>query len=85
MSIKNNFYHHDKDKYEELLKVSNPKKVVENAIKYLNDPDIVLYISTHKIRSICYMIKRKLTKYILDTFHIPILLNIIILKGEKPI
>jgi hypothetical protein len=35
MSIKNNFYYNDIDKYEELLRVSNPKKVVENAIRYL--------------------------------------------------
>ncbi len=48
MSVEKNFYIQDKDKYEELLKVSNPKKVVENAIKYFNDPNIILYISTHK-------------------------------------
>ncbi len=42
MSIKNNFYYHYTDKYEELLKVSNPQKVVENVIKYLNDPVILI-------------------------------------------
>jgi hypothetical protein len=62
MSIKNNFYYHDKDKYEELLKVSNLKKVNENAIKYLNDPDIVLYISTQKNKKYMLYDKEKTHK-----------------------
>ncbi len=62
MSIKNNFYYHDIDKYEELLKVSNPQKVVENAIKYLNNPDIKLYISTHKNKKYMLYDKEKIHK-----------------------
>lgn len=62
MPIKNNFYYDDKDKYEELLKVSNPLKVAENAIKYLNDPDIVLYISTHKNKKYMIYDKEKMHK-----------------------
>ena len=54
MSIKNNFIIHDKDKYEQLLKVSNPKKVIENAIKYFNDPNIEINLSTVKNKK--YMI-----------------------------
>ncbi len=47
MSIKT-IYIQNKDKYEELFKVSNPQKVIANAIEYLNDANIKLYISTHK-------------------------------------
>lgn len=57
MSIKNNFNYHDKDKYQQLLKVSNPQKVVENAIKYFNDPNIQVYLSTHKNKK--YMVVNK--------------------------
>lgn len=35
----------DKDKYKRLLKMSNPEVVLQNAIKYFNDPKIELYIS----------------------------------------
>ena len=57
MSIKNNFKYHDKDKYEQLLKVSNPQKVIENAIKYFNDPNIEIYLSTLKNKK--YMVINK--------------------------
>ena len=36
------------DKYEQLLKVSNPRKVIENAIKYFNDPNIEIHLSSFK-------------------------------------
>jgi hypothetical protein len=39
---------YDKEKMNELLKVSTPKTVVENAIKYFNNPDIKVYLSPHK-------------------------------------
>jgi hypothetical protein len=42
------FYYTDKNKYEELLKVSNPEKVVSNAIKYFEDPNIKVYLSSSK-------------------------------------
>lgn len=54
MSINNNFQYHDKDKYEQLLKVSDPKKVIINAIKYFDDPNIKLYLSSNKNKK--YMI-----------------------------
>ena len=57
MSIKNNFKYHDKDKYEQLLKVSDPQKVFENAVKYFDDPNIELYLSTLKNKK--YMIINK--------------------------
>ena len=44
----NKLIYSDKDKYEELLKVSNPKKVIENAIKYFNNPNIEIYLSPLK-------------------------------------
>jgi hypothetical protein len=48
MSIENNLKHFDMDKYNKLLEISNPLKVIENAIKYLNDPNIIINISSHK-------------------------------------
>ena len=48
----NNLIYNDKDKYEELLRVSNPKRVIENAIKYFNNPDIKVYLSTNKNKNI---------------------------------
>lgn len=42
------FIYNDKDKYEQLIKISNPDKVVKNAIKYFNDPNIKIYLSTMK-------------------------------------
>ena len=42
------FHYIDKNKYEELLKVSNPEKVVANAIKYFEDPNIIVYLSSSK-------------------------------------
>lgn len=44
----------NKDKYKKLLEVSDPKKVLENAKKYFNDPNIELYISNSKLNK--YMI-----------------------------
>lgn len=41
----------DKDEYQkmnQLLKVSNPQKVLENARLYFNDPNIKLYVSSRK-------------------------------------
>lgn len=36
------------NKLKELLKVSDPNIVIEKAKKYFNNPDINLFISTHK-------------------------------------
>jgi len=38
------------DKYNELIKVSNPKKVYQNAIKYFDNKDFDLQISNHKYK-----------------------------------
>lgn len=38
----------EEKKLYQLLKVSNPKKVLENARLYFNDPNIKLYVSSHK-------------------------------------
>jgi hypothetical protein len=77
----NKLIYSNKDKYEELIKVSNPKKVIENAIKYFNDPNIEIYLSPSKNKK--YMIyDDKCTRYILDILIIPILLNIK-MKKEK--
>ena len=54
MSIENNLKYYDMDKYNKLLETSNPLKVIKNAIKYFNDPDIIIYISTQK--AVKYMI-----------------------------
>ena len=62
MSIKNNFKYHDKDKYEQLLKVSNPQKVIENAIKYFNDPNIEIHLSTFKNKKYMIMNTEKMKK-----------------------
>ncbi len=48
MSIENNLKYFDMDKYSKLLETSNPLKVIENAIKYFNDPDIIINISPQK-------------------------------------
>lgn len=37
-----------KEKVEELSRVSNPKKVIENAQNYFNDPNVKIYLSTRK-------------------------------------
>lgn len=57
MPYRNSFYYHDKEKYEQLLKVSDPQKVITNAIKYFNDPNIELNLSTLKNKK--YMIINK--------------------------
>lgn len=44
----------DTKKYNELLKVSNPDKVIQNAKKYFNDPNIEIYLSPSKNKK--YMI-----------------------------
>jgi hypothetical protein len=36
------------EKIEQLLRISNPKKVIENAKHYFNDPNIKVYLSTRK-------------------------------------
>jgi len=36
------------EKIKQLLKISNPKKVIENAQQYFNDPNIKVYLSTRK-------------------------------------
>lgn len=38
----------NEEKLEQLLKVSNPKKVIQNAQHYFNDPNIKVYLSTRK-------------------------------------
>jgi hypothetical protein len=52
MAKSNKLIYSNKDKYEELIKVSNPKKVIENAIKYFNDPNIEFYYHRQKIKNI---------------------------------
>ena len=53
----NDLIYSDKDKYEQLLKISNPKKVIENAINYFNDPNVKVYLSNSKYKK--YMIVNK--------------------------
>ncbi len=36
------------EKIKQLLRISNPKKVIENAQQYFNDPNIKVYLSTRK-------------------------------------
>jgi len=50
----NKLIYDDNDKYQRLLRVSNPDKVIENAKKYFNDPNIKVYLST--TRSKKYMV-----------------------------
>jgi hypothetical protein len=38
----------DNDKLQELMKISNPVKVIKNAIKYFNNPNIKTYVSSKK-------------------------------------
>lgn len=52
--VKNELIYDDYDRYERLLRVSNPDKVIKNAIKYFNDPNIKVYLSTTKSRK--YMV-----------------------------
>lgn len=50
-------------KYNQLIQVSNPFKVLENAKKYFNNPNIDIFTSTHKNKK--YMIyDPNLNKYI---------------------
>jgi len=44
----------DNDKLKELMKISNPAKVLKNAIKYFNNPNIKIYVSSKKDKK--YMI-----------------------------
>ena len=46
----NNIYYNEdqKGKLEQLLRVSNPEKVIENAKHYFNDPNIKVFLSTRK-------------------------------------
>ena len=76
--MKNNFKYHDKDKYEQLLKVSNPQKVIENAIKYFNDPNIEIHLSTFKNKKYMIINKDNMKKFTLEIYDILILLNIMI-------
>jgi hypothetical protein len=39
---------YEREKLEELLKVSNPKHVIERAQLYFNNPDIKVYLSSNK-------------------------------------
>jgi len=52
--VKNELIYDDYDRYERLLRVSNPDKVIKNAIKYFNDPNIKVYLSTTKSKK--YMV-----------------------------
>ena len=45
----------DNDKLKELMKISNPAKVLKNAIKYFNNPNVKIYVSSKKDKK--YMIK----------------------------
>ena len=51
---KNKLIYSNNEKYAELLRVSNPERVIENAIKYFNDPNIEVYLSPAKNKK--YMI-----------------------------
>ena len=44
----------DNDKLKELMKISNPAKVLKNAIKYFNNPNVKIYVSSKKDKK--YMI-----------------------------
>jgi hypothetical protein len=46
-------------KLQELRTVSSPKMVIANAIKYFNDPDVKVYLSTQKYKK--YMIQNPQT------------------------
>jgi len=50
----------NKDKIEQLLKVSNPKEVIKKAQQYFNDPDIKVYLSNKKTKK--YAIYDKINK-----------------------
>jgi hypothetical protein len=56
---------YEKQKLEDLIKVSNPKKVIENAQTYFNNPNIKIYLSNHKYKkySITDPIKGKLVHF----------------------
>ena len=45
----NIYYNEDQEgKLEQLSRVSNPEKVIENAKHYFNDPDVKVFVSTRK-------------------------------------
>jgi GTPase Era involved in 16S rRNA processing len=44
----------DNDKLKELMKISNPAKVLKNAIEYFNNPNVKIYVSSKKDKK--YMI-----------------------------
>ena len=66
------FYSEDqegaKEKIEQLLHVSNPKKVIENAKHYFNDPNIKIYLSTRKNSK--YAIYDPINKKLVNFGHI---------------
>jgi hypothetical protein len=55
---------YEREKLNDLVKVSNPKKVVENAIAYFNDPNIKVYLSSHKYKK--YAITDPITKKLIN-------------------
>jgi len=48
MTYKLWYNENQEEKLKDLLKVSNPKKVIENAQRYFNNPEIKVYLSTRK-------------------------------------
>ena len=47
-------------KLPQLLEISNPREVIKNAVKYFNDPNIKVYLSTKKDKK--YMVQNPNTK-----------------------
>lgn len=41
-------YENSDDKYEQLIKISNPQEVIRKAQHYFNNPDIRVYLSNRK-------------------------------------
>lgn len=70
MSIEKNLKHYNTDKYNQILEISDPLKVIQNAIKYLNDPDIIINISTQKNQKYMICNPYTMTKIHFGEMHI---------------
>jgi len=68
MSYKLYFNDSNKYKLNQLTQVSDPKKVISNAQKYFNDPDIKVYLSPDKNKK--YAIYNPYTKKLVSFGHI---------------
>jgi hypothetical protein len=70
MSIEKNLKYYNTDKYNQILEISDPLKVIKNAIKYLNDPDIIINISTQKNQKYMICNPHTMTKIHFGEMHI---------------